>query len=86
MLDVEVVINVYVVGRAVATAGTASERKSGHQIVVNASDRDGLSRGSRGSCLHRDQLPELADDFVVAAKRLPPYVQRLRTNHVDADL
>src|SRR5271166_4198347 len=34
-LDVEIVINVHVVGGAIAAAGSTSKRKSGDQIVVN---------------------------------------------------
>ncbi len=38
-LDVEVVIDIYVIGGAVAAAGATSEGEGGHQIVVNAAHR-----------------------------------------------
>ena len=45
-LDIEVVIDIDVIGGAVAAAGAASEGEGGHQVVVNRAQRSDGSRAS----------------------------------------
>ena len=59
-LDVEVVIDIYVIGGAVAAAGPASEGKGGHQVVVNAAQRSDRSRRIHDDPPRVDHLAELA--------------------------
>ncbi len=65
-LDVEVVIDIYVIGGAVAAAGPASEGEGGHQIVVNRAQRSDGARRVHNDPPRVDHLAELADDLIVA--------------------
>ncbi len=83
-LDVEVVIDVDVVGGAVAAAGAASEGECRHKIVVNRAQRsDGSGRiDDDPSCV--DHLAELADDLIVAREDDSRVAEPTGMVHIDA--
>ncbi len=64
-LDIQVVIDVDVVGGAVAAAGAAAERKGGHQVVIDAAERANRSGRVHDDSAGINDLAELTDDFVV---------------------
>ena len=85
-LDVEVVIDIYVVGGAVAAAGAASERKSGHQVVVNCAQRSDRPGRIHDDPPRVDHLAELADDLIVAREDDRRVSQPAGMVHVHAHL
>src|ERR1039457_2406750 len=58
--------DVYVIGGAVAAAGSTSERERGHQIVVNRAERADGSRRIHDDPPRIDHVTKLADNFIVA--------------------
>src|ERR1700758_5746342 len=67
-LDVEVVIDVDVVHRAVASARPASKREGRHHIVVDAAERSNRSRRVHDDSPGVDDLAELPDNLIIARK------------------
>ena len=65
-LDVEVVIDIDVVHRAVASARPASKREGRHHIVVDAAERSNRSRRVDDDAPGVDDVGELADDLIIA--------------------
>ena len=84
--DVEVVVHIYVVGRAVAAAGPASEGEGGHHVVVNAAQRSDRSRRIHDDPPRVDHLTELSDDLIVARENDRRMSKPAGMIHVDAHL
>ena len=84
--DIQVVIDIDVVGRAVAAAGAASERERRHHVVVDAADRSDRARRIHDDPSRVDHLAELADDLVVARENDRRVSKPSGMIHVHADL
>src|SRR5580765_141170 len=84
--DIEIVIDIYVVGRAVAAAGATSEGEGRHEVVV-----DGAQCSDRARRVHDDpprvhHLTELADDLIVTRENDCRVSQPAGMVHVDTNL
>ena len=64
--DIQVVIDVDVVGGAVAAAGAAAKRKGRHHVVVDAAESSDRARRVHDDSTGIDHVAELADDLFVA--------------------
>src|SRR5271167_2330272 len=64
--DVEVVVHIYIVHRAVAAAGPTSEGEGGYHVVVNATQSSNGSRRIHNDPPRVDHLTKLPDDLFVA--------------------
>src|SRR5579864_6824591 len=85
-LDVEVVIDVYVVGGAVASAGATAEGKGGDQIVVDPAERTDRARRIYDDASRVHHLAEFADDVVIAGEDRRGVAEAAVVVHVDAQL
>ena len=85
-LDVQVVIDVDVVGGAVAAAGAAAERERRHHVVVDAAQRANRSRRIHDDAPGIDHLAELADDLVIVREDDCGMSEPADVVHIHADL
>ena len=84
-LDVQVVIDVDVVGGAVAAAGSAAEGKGRHHVVVDCAQRADRARRIHDDPPRVDHVAEFANDLVVAREHDRRVSQAAGVVHVHAD-
>jgi hypothetical protein len=84
--DVEIVIQVHVIGGAVAAGGSAAEGEGGHHVVVNTAQRSNGSRRIHNDPAGIDHLTEPCDDLIVARENDRRMSKPPGMIHLDTDV
>src|SRR5947209_13135654 len=85
-LDVEVVINIDVIGGAITTASSAPEREGGDEVVVNRTQRADGTRRVDDDPAGVDHISEIANNLFVARENNSSVSEASRVIDVHANL